>query len=66
MQLVFRREIVYPNGHIEVEGVTPKQIARCDYCPSLAAHLIEQLSGVIEPIAVVAIVESFDDVVGVP
>jgi hypothetical protein len=26
VQLVFRREIVYPNGHVEVEGVTPKAL----------------------------------------
>ena len=26
VQLVFRREIVYPNGHVEIEGVTPKQL----------------------------------------
>jgi hypothetical protein len=25
-QLVFRREIVYPNGHVEIEGVTPKAL----------------------------------------
>ena len=26
VQLVFRREIVYPNGHVEIEGVTPKAL----------------------------------------
>ena len=26
LQLVFRREIVYPNGHVEIEGVTPKAL----------------------------------------
>ena len=26
MQLVFRREIVWPDGHREIEGVTPKAL----------------------------------------
>lgn len=38
VQLVFRREIVYPNGHVEIEGVTPKQIA-----PPSSPSLPEQL-----------------------
>src|SRR6516162_6974528 len=30
VQLVFRREIVYPNGHVEIEGVTPKALPAPD------------------------------------
>ena len=30
VQLVFRREIVYPNGHVEIEGVTPKSLPAPD------------------------------------
>jgi len=30
VQLVFRREIVYPNGHVEIEGVTPKALPSPD------------------------------------
>ena len=30
VQLVFRREIVYPNGHVEIEGVTPKTLPASD------------------------------------
>ena len=30
VQLVFRREIVYPNGHVEIEGVTPKTLPAPD------------------------------------
>jgi hypothetical protein len=26
VKMVFERHIVYPNGHREVEGVTPKQL----------------------------------------
>ena len=26
VQLTFRREIVFPNGHVEIEGVTPKAL----------------------------------------
>ena len=33
VQLVFRREIVYPNGHVETEGVTPKQLPPPDDYP---------------------------------
>jgi hypothetical protein len=30
VQLVFRREIVYPNGHVEIEGATPKALRAPD------------------------------------
>jgi hypothetical protein len=36
--LVFRREIVYPNGHVHIEGVTPKQL------PSPASHTLPSQS----------------------
>jgi hypothetical protein len=30
VQLTFRREIVFPNGHVEIEGVTPKALPAPD------------------------------------
>jgi hypothetical protein len=33
VQLVFRREIVYPNGHVEIEGMTPKALPPPDPVP---------------------------------
>jgi hypothetical protein len=39
VQLVFRREIVYPNGHVEIEGVTPKALPVPD-----ASHMLPSQS----------------------